>query len=276
MRAILTYRPLGRAVCVLRHARRPVATRHVLPAHSLDASRDHTPPEEPMRRRLATSALAVLTVAGAVLTGAAPSSAGIKQLDYVALGDSYSAASGVSRRTRAPAACLRSIRNYPHVIAGRVPRSTDVTCGAAQTKDFFESQYGGVAPQLDALSGRRAGHHDHRRQRQQRLHRRDRPAAWPGSPRRPGQPLQGPGTATRSSRHADTTYPDLVKALRAVRSGHRRRGGDHGLSLDPAEEGRLLRQDAGREGRRAVPAQPAAAYSTTRSVGQRGRPGRPT
>ena len=28
---------------------------------------------------------------------------------------------------------------------------TDVTCGAAQTKDFFGSQYPGVPPQLDAL-----------------------------------------------------------------------------------------------------------------------------
>ena len=41
------------------------------------------------------------------------------QLDYVALGDSYSAASGVlPPDLAAPLQCLRSIRNYPHVIAG--------------------------------------------------------------------------------------------------------------------------------------------------------------
>lgn len=30
---------------------------------------------------------------------------------------------------------------------------TDVTCGAAETNDYFESQYPGVAPQLDAVTG---------------------------------------------------------------------------------------------------------------------------
>ena len=41
-------------------------------------------------------------------------------LRYVALGDSYSAASGVlPPDPAAPLQCLRSIRNYPHVIAAR-------------------------------------------------------------------------------------------------------------------------------------------------------------
>ena len=53
----------------------------------------------------------------------------------------------------APPQCLRSILNYPHVIAGETARKlTDVTCGAAETGDFFSSQYGGVPPQLDALT----------------------------------------------------------------------------------------------------------------------------
>jgi lysophospholipase L1-like esterase len=74
-------------------------------------------------------------------------------LRYVALGDSYSAASGVlPPDPAAPLECLRSIRNYPHVIAGSTgAQLTDVTCGAADTNDFFEPQYSGVAPQLDAL-----------------------------------------------------------------------------------------------------------------------------
>jgi hypothetical protein len=38
------------------------------------------------------------------------------------------------------------------VIAARTGAAlTDVTCGAAQTKDFFEPQWQGMAPQLDAL-----------------------------------------------------------------------------------------------------------------------------
>jgi lysophospholipase L1-like esterase len=74
-------------------------------------------------------------------------------LRYVALGDSYSAASGVlPPDPAAPPECLRSILNYPHVIAGSTGAAlTDVTCGAADTNDYFESQYSGVPPQLDAL-----------------------------------------------------------------------------------------------------------------------------
>ena len=72
---------------------------------------------------------------------------------YVALGDSYSAASGVlPPDPPAPLQCLRSIRNYPHVIAARTgAQLTDVTCGAADTSHFSTAQYPGVAPQLDAL-----------------------------------------------------------------------------------------------------------------------------
>ena len=105
-----------------------------------------------MRRRLVTCALAV----AAALTGAvtAPAEA-TAPLDYVALGDSYSAASGVlPPDPEAQPQCMRSIRNYPHVVAAATgAQLTDVTCGAAQTKDYFTSQYQGVPPQLDALEG---------------------------------------------------------------------------------------------------------------------------
>lgn len=71
---------------------------------------------------------------------------------YVALGDSYSAASGVLPPDLSSPQCLRSVRNYPHVIAGATgAQLSDVTCGAAETNDYFESQYPGVAPQLDAV-----------------------------------------------------------------------------------------------------------------------------
>ena len=90
---------------------------------------------------------------GAVLALSFAAQAAAAPLRYVALGDSYSAASGVlPLDLLAPPQCLRSIRNYPHVIAGATgAQLTDVTCGAAETNDFFEPQYPGVAPQLDAV-----------------------------------------------------------------------------------------------------------------------------
>jgi lysophospholipase L1-like esterase len=101
-----------------------------------------------------TRRLAVLVAAVLAFALFAPAAqAAISPLRYVALGDSYSAASGVlPPDPTAPPECLRSILNYPHVIAGTTgAQLTDVTCGAAETKDFSEGQYPGVAPQLDAV-----------------------------------------------------------------------------------------------------------------------------
>jgi len=103
------------------------------------------------RRRftLLTVAAAVLT---AVVTVNAPTEAAKAPLRYVALGDSYSAASGVLPPDPTSPFCARSTANYPHLIAAATgARLTDVTCGAAETKDFAHSQYPGVAPQLGAL-----------------------------------------------------------------------------------------------------------------------------
>jgi lysophospholipase L1-like esterase len=74
-------------------------------------------------------------------------------LRYVALGDSYSAASGnFPPDLTAPPECGRSTVNYPHDIAGKLgAQLVDVSCGGAETKDYFSSQYSGVAPQLAAL-----------------------------------------------------------------------------------------------------------------------------
>ena len=104
-------------------------------------------------RRIALAVVcAVFAVAGASAQ-AAPATT--SPLRYVALGDSYSAASGVlPPDLTAPLQCLRSTRNYPHVIAGKLgAQLTDVTCGAAKTSHFFTSQYSGVPPQLNAVSG---------------------------------------------------------------------------------------------------------------------------
>jgi lysophospholipase L1-like esterase len=97
-------------------------------------------------------ACAVFAIAGAATQAAAQTTT--SPLRYVALGDSYSAASGVlPPDPTAPPECLRSILNYPHVIADKIDaKLTDVTCGAAETKDFFTSQHDGVPPQLNALT----------------------------------------------------------------------------------------------------------------------------
>jgi lysophospholipase L1-like esterase len=110
--------------------------------------------EKPVQR-LAACVLAVLVIVlvGAPSAQAEPGRAEPSPVRYVALGDSYSAASGVlPPDPAAPPACLRSTSNYPHVIAGATgAQLTDVTCGAAETGDFFSAQYPGVAPQLDAV-----------------------------------------------------------------------------------------------------------------------------
>ncbi|MBN1528970.1 MAG: SGNH/GDSL hydrolase family protein [Thermoleophilaceae bacterium] len=85
---------------------------------------------------------------------AQPAQASAAPLRYVALGDSYSAASGVlPLDLTAPVQCLRSSRNYPHVVARDTgAQLVDVTCGAADTSHFFSPQYQNVPPQLDAVA----------------------------------------------------------------------------------------------------------------------------
>jgi GDSL-like Lipase/Acylhydrolase family len=108
-----------------------------------------------VRRRPAQIRRLVVSVLGAiVLVLALVAQAAASPLRYVALGDSYSAASGVLPIDLFAPQCLRSVRNYPHVIAGATgAQLEDVTCGAAETSHLFESQYPGVAPQLDAVKG---------------------------------------------------------------------------------------------------------------------------
>ena len=105
-----------------------------------------------MRRSRPIACLVALVAAlGAI---AAPASASDKPLRYVAMGDSYSAASGVlPPDPGAPPNCARSSLNYPNLIAARIGANLrDVTCGAAETRDFFNPQYDNVPRQLDALS----------------------------------------------------------------------------------------------------------------------------
>ncbi|WP_435614844.1 SGNH/GDSL hydrolase family protein [Streptomyces coelicoflavus] len=107
-------------------------------------------PKHALRRVMTATAAAVGTLALGLTDATAH--AAPATLDYVALGDSYSAGSGVLPVDLTNLLCLRSTANYPHVIAAATgAHLKDVTCGAAQTSDFTEPQYPGVAPQLDAL-----------------------------------------------------------------------------------------------------------------------------
>ena len=106
------------------------------------------------RRSLRLAVAAVCAACAFFAAGLAQAAHATAPLRYVALGDSYSAASGVLPLDLfAPPACVRSIRNYPHVLANAIGADlTDVTCGAADTSHLFSPQYPGIAPQLDALS----------------------------------------------------------------------------------------------------------------------------
>jgi len=143
-------------------------------------------------------------------------------LRYVALGDSYSAASGtIPPDLSAPPECARSTVNYPHDIAVRTgARLTDVTCGSAETKDYFSSQYPGVAPQLSALSAdtqlvtMTIGGNDSGVFIDAILDCGSAGTATLGQ----GHPCQDRYGSSFSDTITSTTYPALVHALSAVRA----------------------------------------------------------
>jgi hypothetical protein len=160
------------------------------------------------------------TLAATGQSHAALSKATSSPLRYAALGDSYSAASGVLPPDPTSPSCARSTANYPHLIAARIgARLTDVTCGAAETKDYRQSQYPGVAPQLDAV---------HRRTQlvTMTIGGNDNNTFIGAIVKCGGAGVStlGQGSPCRDMygnqfRHdiRHTTYPALVKALRAVR-----------------------------------------------------------
>jgi lysophospholipase L1-like esterase len=81
-----------------------------------------------------------------------------EQIDYVAMGDSYSAGPLITTIRSDPSGCVRSTDNYPAFLAGwlSVESYRDVTCSGADTADLTRRQrlpFGGTAaPQLAALS----------------------------------------------------------------------------------------------------------------------------
>lgn len=56
---------------------------------------------------------------------------------YAALGDSYTAGPGIADQNARPAACRRSSRNYPALVAKALgARLVDASCGGARTRDL--------------------------------------------------------------------------------------------------------------------------------------------
>lgn len=85
---------------------------------------------------------------------------GGEPIDYVALGDSYSAGPLVPAQRVDPLGCLRSTNNYPAFLAGYLGVRTyaDVTCSGAETADLDRRRQKTIVPgpspalQLEALS----------------------------------------------------------------------------------------------------------------------------
>ncbi|MFI9454663.1 SGNH/GDSL hydrolase family protein [Amycolatopsis sp. NPDC052450] len=97
------------------------------------------------------SALIAAALALTVTVGAGSASAATAEpVTYVALGDSSVAGPGILPQDFSP--CLRSLRNWPNVVARLLGAElTDVSCNAATIDDMAGRQLGFVAPQYDAL-----------------------------------------------------------------------------------------------------------------------------
>lgn len=106
---------------------------------------------------VAASATAVLAAGMLAWVGgtAVASSASPPPLNYVALGDSYTAGAGIlPLSTSISPLCLQSTLNYPHLVAAAEGWNLqDVSCSGATSADMTTSQYPGVGPQFNALSG---------------------------------------------------------------------------------------------------------------------------
>lgn len=93
----------------------------------------------------------VAAIVGAL---AMPSTAGATPIDYVNLGDSFGAGTGILPLSPGTATrCLQSEQNFAHIVAReRGYTLTDVSCGGAATDDFLAPQFEGTRAQFDALS----------------------------------------------------------------------------------------------------------------------------
>ena len=107
-----------------------------------------------------TLASAVVAAPVGAITPSPVVAPGGTPIDYVALGDSYSAGPLVPAQRLDPVGCLRSTNNYPAFLAGYfgVRSYVDVTCSGAQSDDVDRRAQTTILPgpspdpQVDALS----------------------------------------------------------------------------------------------------------------------------
>jgi lysophospholipase L1-like esterase len=109
------------------------------------------------RAKLILLALVASLIALFAITS--PASAHGFKLDYVALGDSYTAGPGIPDMIAVDTVpgCGQSSHNYPHELAAMASfvHLTDVSCGGATTENMAGPQvtaYGTAPPQLNALN----------------------------------------------------------------------------------------------------------------------------
>lgn len=95
---------------------------------------------------LVGAVLAASVLAGTVLTGPAPAAAAEDEpaagaLNYVALGDSFTAGFGVGPYSQQPApGCYQSEQNYPHLVAAKLELTlTDASCSGAVTANIIDT-----------------------------------------------------------------------------------------------------------------------------------------
>jgi lysophospholipase L1-like esterase len=117
-----------------------------------------------MRRSPLVTILAILLVLLAACGGGSGGNGrndggdGDKARRYVAIGDSFVSGPQIQPLDGSAPECVRSVRNYPHVVAKRLEgaRLVDVSCGGATTemvKDGRATPAGARAePQLDAVT----------------------------------------------------------------------------------------------------------------------------
>ena len=116
-------------------------------------------PRRARRRPALVAAALVAAIAAAVPSPAAaapPTVAAPADGAYVALGDSFTAGPLIPDQLASPAGCLRSDRDYPHLVAAalRPAAFRDVSCSGADTGDMTSPQGvtpGPNPPQFDAL-----------------------------------------------------------------------------------------------------------------------------
>jgi lysophospholipase L1-like esterase len=101
------------------------------------------------RRPLAVLALIVLSLAGGTVTAASPAQAA--EIEYVALGDSYSSGVGTPE---AEGPCLRSPQGYPQlwVDTHEVSSFVDASCSGAKTDDVRADQVSSLSSETDLVT----------------------------------------------------------------------------------------------------------------------------